>query len=403
MRSVPPRIEQPSADTVTAMSSPDAAQRVAAESWFLKRGLPAVLTRRARWRRLWARSSPALAAYATFMAVMTVINLLPGEDGDSDTITIDGSPSGWDIVALVLIAAIVPATVVNGVLVARINTAAGRRSAAFVAVGVAIVSGFLQGAFGDDLSFLMATAAAIVIVALLVGLGIGSVLGWALRLTGSHLASAGALFARALPVVLLTVLVFFNTYVWAMATKISRDRMWLVVDFMVLIACAFLLTGIIERVRPMLAKKTVRNKDIARMVGTPFETMPDPETAVPLSRLERLNVVFVVAASQIAQILTVAFVTCAIFFTMGLLALSPEVLADWTHNGPTQGTVLGMELPVPQPLIHVTMFLGALTFMYISARAVGDGEYRKSFLDPLIDDLRFTLVARNRYRAHIGR
>jgi hypothetical protein len=32
---------------------------------------------------------------------------------------------------------------------------------------------------------------------------------------------------------------------------------------------------------------------------------------------------------------------------------------------------------------------------------VGDGEYRTQFLDPLIDDLRLTLVARNRYRAGI--
>ena len=37
----------------------------AAESWFLERGLPSVLTRRARWRRLWQRSAPMLAAHAT--------------------------------------------------------------------------------------------------------------------------------------------------------------------------------------------------------------------------------------------------------------------------------------------------------------------------------------------------
>jgi hypothetical protein len=48
------------------------------------------------------------------------------------------------------------------------------------------------------------------------------------------------------------------------------------------------------------------------------------------------------------------------------------------------------------------MFLGALTFMYVSARSVGDGEYRTEFLDPLVDDLRLNLVARNRYRAHVG-
>jgi hypothetical protein len=37
--------------------------------------------------------------------------------------------------------------------------------------------------------------------------------------------------------------------------------------------------------------------------------------------------------------------------------------------------------------------------MYDSARAVVDGEYRARFLDPLIDDLKLTLVARDRYRA----
>jgi hypothetical protein len=77
------------------------------------------------------------------------------------------------------------------------------------------------------------------------------------------------------------------------------------------------------------------------------------------------------------------------------------VLAAWTTHGSDQGTWLGMTLPVPQALIHVTMFLGALTFMYVSARSVGDGEYRKEFLDPLVDDLRLTLVARRRYRAHV--
>jgi hypothetical protein len=48
------------------------------------------------------------------------------------------------------------------------------------------------------------------------------------------------------------------------------------------------------------------------------------------------------------------------------------------------------------------MFIGAMTFMYVSARAVGDGEYRSQFLDPLIDDLHLTLVARNRYRAAVS-
>ena len=61
--------------------------------------------------------------------------------------------------------------------------------------------------------------------------------------------------------------------------------------------------------------------------------------------------------------------------------------------------VLGWTVPVPDSLIHMSLFLGALTFMYISARAVGDADYRSTFLDPLIDDLHATLIARNRYRS----
>jgi len=57
---------------------------------------------------------------------------------------------------------------------------------------------------------------------------------------------------------------------------------------------------------------------------------------------------------------------------------------------------------VPDSLIHMTLFLGALTFMYISARTAGDAEYRSTFLDPLIDDLRTTLIARNRYRGAVA-
>jgi len=40
--------------------------------------------------------------------------------------------------------------------------------------------------------------------------------------------------------------------------------------------------------------------------------------------------------------------------------------------------------------------------MYVSARAAGDAEYRSTFLDPLIEDLHTTLIARNRYRGAVA-
>ena len=152
----------------------------------------------------------------------------------------------------------------------------------------------------------------------------------------------------------------------------------------------------------MLAGSRPADDDDGRLAGTPFETMPDPESAAPFSRAERVNVVFVVATSQMLQVGLVAIVAALIFFILGLILLSPKLLAQWSRNGPSDGLFLGMTLPVPESLIQVTMFLGAMTFMYVSARAVGDADYRTRFLDPLIDDLRLTLVARSRYRAAVS-
>jgi hypothetical protein len=370
---------------------------VAAETWFLQRGLPSVLTRRARWRRLWRRSAAVLAGYATVAACITVIDIAAG----GQDIDIDDDPTPTQLLILAVLAAIVPLALAVGWLVSRIETPRGRRGAATAAVVVAVVCALPNLSWADRIEDVATTLQVTALTLVLIGLGVGSMLGWAVRLTVSHLASAGALVTRALPVVLLTVLVFFNGYVWSMATKIGRDRMWLVVGFMVLIAIAFLFTGVIERARPVLNVRSTRESDAVRLADTPFAAMADPVTGDPLRGGERANVIFVVMASQITQIATVAIVTAAIFFVMGLLVLSAEVLASWTANGTDQGTWFGMTLPVPQALIHVTMFLGALTFMYVSARSVGDGEYRKAFLDPLVDDLRLNLVARNRYRAHV--
>lgn len=249
---------------------------------------------------------------------------------------------------------------------------------------------------------LLQEAVVVAAVASLTGCGVGSVVGWAVRMMLSHLATVGALAVRALPVVLLTALVFFNTYVWIMAATISGDRLGLAIAFLFSIAAAFVVSATRERVRPMLRSTAALPDDTERLSGTPFAAMPDTRDCPPLKRAERLNVVFVLAASQLAQILVVAVVTATIYLILGLIVLDPPLLNEWTHTYTSTATVLGFTLPVADSLIHMTLFLGALTFMYISARAAGDAEYRSTFLDPLIDDLHTALIARDRYRGAVA-
>ena len=77
----------------------------------------------------------------------------------------------------------------------------------------------------------------------------------------------GELFVRALPVVLLTVVVFFNnTYAWLLAATIGRGRLWL-------IALAFLvardgrlprLGQSFARAKPMLGNRPAAPRSRAR-------------------------------------------------------------------------------------------------------------------------------------------
>ncbi|TDO11896.1 hypothetical protein EV580_3619 [Mycobacterium sp. BK086] len=375
------------------MTSPD---RFAAERWFLVRGLPAVVRRSALVRRVWGRSAPALAG----LAVVAANSILVVELSGKHTIDIDGHPTVTEGFVLALIVLLVPLAGLAGWLVSRIETPLRRVLAANVSLAVILLGCFFGGPSPRVIVNLTMSAIAIALIVIATASGVGSILGWAARDTMSNLALASGMFVRALPVVLLTFLVFFNTYVWLMAAIVSRERLWLAIGFLFLIAAAFMVSSTLERVRPILAAPDALPEDEDRLADTPFGGIPDQPGADPLSGPERANVVFVVAASQVGQVLTVALATGAIFFVLGLIVVSPPLLAAWTRDaGSNDGHFLGMILPVPDPLIQTTMMLSAITFMYLSAKAVTDKEYRSQFLDPLLDNLRLTLVARDRYRS----
>src|SRR3954468_23164913 len=103
------------------MSADDRA-RDAAEQWFLDRGLPAVLTARARWRHVWPRSAPALAAYATVVIALLVVFFLIG----TSEVYIDAAPTAVERIVLTVIALTVPLAALVGRVVSRLDGHATR-------------------------------------------------------------------------------------------------------------------------------------------------------------------------------------------------------------------------------------------------------------------------------------
>src|SRR3954463_12295549 len=82
----------------------------AAESWFLERGLPSVLTRRGRWRRLWPRCAPMLAGWAGVEACLLGVYFVSG----GNEVFINGTPTAHQWVILALLAVAIPLGVLVG-------------------------------------------------------------------------------------------------------------------------------------------------------------------------------------------------------------------------------------------------------------------------------------------------
>lgn len=368
--------------------------RRAAEHWFLRHGLPYVLRSGALLRSMWARSAPALAGFSVLAVSSALVVAMTGEH----TVDIPGRPTRSEWFVLVIVILVLPAATMVGAAVARLETNRSLRAAASASVIVATIGALLGGPTPRVIGDLIFLVAAVALILVCTATGLGSLLGWAFRVTFENLALAGSLFARALPVLLLTFLVFFNTLVWVMSALISRPRLWLALAFLFGIAVTFLVTSTLEHVRPILNANASMVQDFSGLAGTPFENMPDRPKRSPLTRLERLNIITILAMTQIIQLMAVALVTSSIFFVLGLIVIDARMLEAWTHDTTTSGNILGMTFPVPQALIQITLFLTAVTFMYLAALAVSDSEYRSRFHDPLLTRLEWALVARDRYR-----
>ena len=343
---------------------------------------------------------PALVALAVVAANSIAVVALSG----SHTIDIAGRPDLPEGIVLALTVVLLPIAAFLGWLAARTDSVSGRVAIGALATGVIALGAIFGGPSPRISGNLVLFSTLIGIIMCLTATGLGSILGWVGKTMLANAASTTAMFVRALPVVLLTFLVFFNTHVWLMTSLISRARLWAGMIFLFLISASFLVATTLDQVRPLLADPgtvpVAVPDDPDPLAGTPFAEMPDGSDPDPLSIGERVNIVFAMAAAQLLHVLTVAMMTGMVFLVLGLILVSPEVLDAWTRGaGRRTGEFLGMTLPIPDSLIQTTMLLGALTFMYVSAKAVTDTQYRAQFVEPMLDSVRVTLLARNRYRA----
>jgi hypothetical protein len=367
--------------------------------WFLHRGLPLVLTRRVRSRALIERSAPMVSGIGAVISTTMLLADLTGGDPDYGYVIRLG------ILSLLLIAA--PFALY---LLHRAGTTlgeAGRRSAGLLVMAIFVFglpfadSGFSGIAAAEAVGFAFVAVLAI----WLTYIGIGSIVLWAFRFASIQLGALGTLMSRALPLLMITVLVYFTAELWQLSARMTRQRLWETIGFLSIVAVLFMVTTIRDEVRALREDRAGQTDPAQLLANTPLavDAEQQPERT-PLSLAEQVNVVAVMVVSQAIQVVFFTTGLFAFFIALGIVAVPDDVTVLWSSEQtcpvgqpPCAGTWFGIHVPIPQTAVHTSLFVAVLSGLYFTVSTSVDPLYRQRFFDPLISDVAVSLAGRDAY------
>jgi hypothetical protein len=367
--------------------------------WFLHRGLPLVLTRRVRSRALIERSAPVVSGVGAVISLTMMLAELTGGDPDY------GNVIRLGVLTLLLIAAPVALYLLHqsGTTLGK----AGRRSAALLVMALFVFglpfadSGFSGIAAAEAFGFALVAVLAV----WLTYLGFGAIALWAFRYALVQVGALGTLMSRALPLLMLTVVVYFTGELWQLAARMTRQRLWQTVGFLAIVAIVFMVTTIRDEVRALREDRAEQHDPAKLLAGTPLEPEAGHQpTRTPLSLAEQINVVAVMVVSQAIQVVFFTAGLFAFFLALGIIAIPDDVTVLWSAEEgcpvgepPCAGTWFGVHIPIPQTVVHTSLFVAVLSGLYFTVSTSVDPLYRQRFFDPLVSDVATSLAGRDAY------
>jgi hypothetical protein len=367
--------------------------------WFLHRGLPLVLTRRVRSRALIERSAPMVAGVGAVISLTMTLAELTGGDPDF------GYVIRLAVLTLLLIAA--PFALY---LLHQVGTAlseAGRRSAALLVMALFVFG--LPFAASEFSGFAAAEALGFAFVAVLAiwltYIGFGAIALWAFRFASVQFGALGTLMSRALPLLMLTVLVYFTGELWQLSARMTRQRLWQTIGFLAVVAIVFMVTTIRDEVRALREDRAEQTDPAKLLEDTPLAMEADHQPArTSLSLAEQVNVVAGMVVSQAIQVVFFTAGVFAFFLALGIVAVPDDVAVLWSSEQtcpigepPCPGTWFGIHVPVPQTIVHMSLLVAVLSGLYFTVSTSVDPLYRERFFDPLISDVAVSLAGRDAY------
>ncbi|TCO54186.1 hypothetical protein EV192_109166 [Actinocrispum wychmicini] len=378
------------------------------EQWFRRRGLPAVV--RGLEKNLLVRIVPAVVWLALFDVLYDVLSAIDGDDAFETRL----ESEAFEVIYTVTLVASIGAPVLGAWLAARWARDRVLHDRGSVSAIVVIATYVLVLPVADhmaDGSAVLPTvveylAFAVVLLGL-TAVGMGSIFGWALRAALRQLRAVGAMTSRAMPLLLLvTTFGFFTTEIWQIAGLVSRGRMWLVISFFAVLGGLFLGSVFVSELRTLTAAAHWPER-VSALPEQPFRALmtgAEPaDTAPALTRLERANMVLILLLTQMLQALVFGVLVFAVFAILGRLAVPHDAIKSWVGHDPTPGTLFNIQVPAPNELVQVCMFIAGFSALYFVATIVTDAAHRKTYFEPVLEHLEVSLAGRALYLSRFGK
>ena len=363
----------------------------ATERWFVRRGLPHFVHQFRSSRDVWVAVVPVVL----LLFVIEIAVLAPNEE-----YPILGS-----------IAAVVGGIAALIVLWAVVNRLRGRRWLARPdRIGPVEVLVFVFGpaliplAFGGQWKSAVATAAINLIVLVLAYLerryAVVSLARWTLTHLGDRLRRISAVIVRALPLLLIVVvLIFFTVETWQLAHDVRWPVLLIGLSIFVGLSIAFAVIRAPDQIGEVEAD--VDPASIGELVaGTPCEPLaqePRRATAPPLSRGERRNVRMVVVVSELTLVTVVSGAMFLFLVVVGLVVIPLSLQETWIGAPPDalfSFDLFDERVGMTVEVIKVAGFVAAFSALQFTVSLLSDRTYQDEFLGDLRESLRRSLAVR---------
>lgn len=379
------------------------------ERWLRRQGLPYFVKPSARAFGLSARVAPMLVL---ILVANLVVNLL-----DQIVITRDFEEiSVLDALLLFVFAIAVMAILVSPVIAGlatavilrrypQAGTMVGLWVLGVLVIAVPLVFSLANFAHSDGFASFIEDVVSNAIMAaaayLLTWLGIGSFLSWAARAALRQLSAVGQLLTRALPLLMMVVLLaFFAKALWEVTTTMNGQRLIGVSLFFVVLGALFIVPVIRSEAKRIDEGLTpVERDDLVSRTGLQGLTGRAGAESSQLSRLERVNLTTVMVLAQGFQVLIFAVLVFCFLVILGELAYSPEVLTSWLGEQPRVVAVLGFPIAIHVGLLKTAVFLSCVSSLNFLISVSTAPAYKTAFYDPLIAGARVAIAVRSAYRA----